>query len=364
MSAETTTITDKPSSSVRRGRKPRLFFLDFIRAIAVVLILITHFNNPFMLAHPIFMYRPFGIYVGGLGVSLFLIISGAALMYTHGDADHMDLKRFYWKRFKSIYPMFWVAFIICNAYLFLRNGGLIYTDTPKWHLLFSVLGVDGIVAFTSIKTFYTLGEWFLGFIIIFYIVFPLLKWGVKKHPIVTAVVAIVLYIGSLLIPWPATLPPRNVFLLIRLPELLFGMYFIRYIKKVKWPLALVALVYLVAQELTQRITEDVATTFVGISMFLVLVFISQWLDVQPVRVPVATLAKYSYPIYLVHHQVIMQAFTFVNPNGLSVSSAYLMFGVDCLVIMFLAVGLLKLDKTVQQYVGTMFIKKEKTAAHA
>ena len=87
-------------------RKPRLFYLDWVRGLSAILIVITHFNNPYLVEHPIFANSPFGIYIGSLGVSQFLIISGAALMYSHEDAEKLDLKKFYWKRCKSIFPMF------------------------------------------------------------------------------------------------------------------------------------------------------------------------------------------------------------------------------------------------------------------
>ena len=89
--------------------RERIFYLDFIRTIAVILIIITHYNAAFVFGlEPALTDRcvitefPFGIYVGDLGVSLFLIISGAALMYVYeGD---FDIKLFYKKRFWAIYP--------------------------------------------------------------------------------------------------------------------------------------------------------------------------------------------------------------------------------------------------------------------
>ena len=116
-------------------RKPRLFYLDWVRGLSAILIVITHFNNPYLAEHPIFANSPFGIYIGSLGVSQFLIISGAALMYSHEDAEKLDLKRFYWKRCKSIFPMFWIAFIAANVYLFLRQGGIVAAQAPKYSVL-------------------------------------------------------------------------------------------------------------------------------------------------------------------------------------------------------------------------------------
>ena len=35
-------------------RKPRLFYLDWVRGLSAILIVITHFNNPYLVEHPIF----------------------------------------------------------------------------------------------------------------------------------------------------------------------------------------------------------------------------------------------------------------------------------------------------------------------
>lgn len=34
-------------------RKPRLFYLDWVRGLSAILIVITHFNNPYLVEHPI-----------------------------------------------------------------------------------------------------------------------------------------------------------------------------------------------------------------------------------------------------------------------------------------------------------------------
>ena len=103
-------------------KKERLFYLDFIRTIATISILLTHFNAIYIFSYPeqsdkaVITSRVFGLYIGDFGVSLFFIISGAALMYIYGEK--MDLKTFYYKRFKSIFPMFWLAYFFAFLYYF------------------------------------------------------------------------------------------------------------------------------------------------------------------------------------------------------------------------------------------------------
>lgn len=203
------------------SHKQRLFYLDWVRALATVLIVITHFNNPVLTNRPAFPNAPFGIYIRDLGISQFLIISGAALMYTYEDEEHLDLKMFFWKRFKSIYPMFWIAFAIANAYSFVVSRGSSASRAPKLSLILSLIGMDGYLSNAGLSTFYILGEWFLGFIVFFYIVFPLLRYGVLHHPWITAGLGLAAYAATLLLHPHLGQMPENLLLTTRIPGTLF-----------------------------------------------------------------------------------------------------------------------------------------------
>jgi len=84
-----------------RNSHPRLFYLDFIRAIAAFCVVLAHFQDPYLREQHYFILHPFGIYVGGIGVSLFLIVSGAAPMYTYGERDTLNHKKFYARRARA-----------------------------------------------------------------------------------------------------------------------------------------------------------------------------------------------------------------------------------------------------------------------
>jgi peptidoglycan/LPS O-acetylase OafA/YrhL len=136
---------------------------------------------------------------------------------------------------------------------------------------------------------------------------------VKKYPVITAVVSICLYVGTLLYSGTFFALPKDLLITTRLPELLFGMYFMRYIKKVPATVGICAIAFLALQQFTSFLTDDVAVTLVGIAMFLLLVWVADFFDRQPVRVVIASISKYSYAIFLVHHQVISQVFSAVFP---------------------------------------------------
>ncbi|MGR1195951.1 acyltransferase family protein [Alloscardovia omnicolens] len=333
-------------SQTVQSRRPRLFYLDAVRAFAAILIVITHFNNPFLVTRPVFANSPFGIYIGGLGVSLFLIISGAALMYTQGDKEKLNLRTFYSKRALTIYPMFWIAFLVANLFHLWRSGWQ-FGQTPWWRIIFSVFAVDGYVANMHVSTFYTLGEWFLGFILIFYAIFPLLRVGVKKYPVSTAVIVGILYVVTILSSFTVLQLPQDLLLTVRLPEIIFGMYFVRYIKHVSHAVGVGSMIFLILQQWKEFLSGPLAVTFVGIAFFLALVWLCQLIG-QPSKVieyPVNWVSKFSYAIFLTHHVIIVDVFAlFSDYMHWSQLHIYGLFLLDYVIIAIASVVLFYVEK--------------------
>lgn len=350
---------DTSSPKLARAKKPRLFYLDWIRAIAAILIVVTHFNNPYLEPTRFFVNRPFGIYIGGLGVSLFLIISGAALMYNYGDRESLDLRTFYTKRAKTLYPMFWVAFVVANILLFIRNNGYIFVPRHKITAIFSLFGMDGYASAFGVGTFYVLGEWFLGFIILFYIVFPLLRVGVNKMPIATVCIVLALYAATVAFFMFYQIPrvPSDILLTTRLPELVFGMIFVKFIKKVPHWLAAVSFVILAAQQLTHILKDDIAVTIVGIFAFLLLSYIGELIkSFKPLSACTKFISAYSYPIFLVHHVLIMQVFTVIYPVWLNRWQAYGLLIAEFVVILVLSVILKRFTNLIVGFASKYLVK--------
>lgn len=338
--------------------KERLFYLDFVRALAAIAIIITHYNAVFLYWDPpipglyVIDAFVFNIYIGRFGVSLFLIISGAALMHVYGNG--IKLKKFYIKRFKSLYPMFWIAYSVAFLYMYVYKGNWASTQVPKQNLILTFLGMDGYLA-DLMPTFYLVGEWFLGFIVIFYIVFPLLRFMMERKPVLLAVAAMVIYC---LFIWRYPMritASKNLF--IRLPELLFGMYFIKYIKKVNLPTALISLAVLIANQIIKPSwNEDIQTTYIGIAAFLVLVYISQYVRSEKIHVICAWISKYSYAVFLTHHIIIYTLMTSFDPTKMTHIESYLVFFGLCFVISVASVILYKAHDYVMKGFGILYQK--------
>ena len=322
-------------------KRERIFYLDFIRALAVVLILLTHYNALFLYMNPqpldkvVITYRICNLYIGDFGVSLFFIISGAALMYVY--EEKCNLATFYKKRFLSIYPMFWLAYIIAFVIQKLVYHAS-YAGIPKQNFIYTILGFDSYFSGTK-QTFVIVGEWFLGCIILVYILFPLLRWGVNKHPGTFTAALILLYL--LAIVCYQTGLSKAELVVVRLPEVFFGMIYMKYFRKTNWKVALGALAVLIANTiLSPAFNSNIQTTYVGIAAFLVLTFIAKYMECGVVKAICSFLSKYSYAIFLIHHFIIYKVADMVDFYKISTAESYGMFAV-CVVIIIVASLLLQ-----------------------
>lgn len=316
-------------------KKKRLFYLDFIRALATILIVIYHFNITLhsyniTTALPLLEDYSNGSF-GQLGVSLFFIISGATLMYTYDK--QCSLWTFYKKRVLALFPMFWIMYFLCFVWSDLQTGGL-PKGIPGWRIVFSIIGMDGYLS-PLIETFYKIGEWFLGCIILLYLIFPLLRYLMKKIPRLLPIIIIVFFVVYVQwYPFDPMIPDRDF--LARIPDFLFGMYFVKYIKKVTPQLAFVCLTILCLVLLVPLpINAIFRLSLTGFVSFLLLVYTARWIRIILFRDMFSWISKYSYAVFLVHHVLILQLLTPYKGNTLD---AWTTIGVFLLGFILILIG--------------------------
>lgn len=330
-------------------KKDRLFYLDFIRAIAAISIVITHFNAVYLYMDPplpmkaVITSTVSNIYIGNWGVSLFFIISGASLMYVY--EEHINLKTYFEKRFFSIYPMFWMAYGFGFLYLFYKYKSIFAgAGIPKFNFIYTILGLDGFLL-EEIPTYYILGEWFLGTIIMIYIVFPIIRKLINNKPLLLWIGILIIYVYMI---WFYEFDFNKAKLLTtRLPELVFGMYFVKKRMRVKpLPAIFAFLIILINWILKPNFDDSLQTTYIGISSFIVLVFISYYFENRFTRFFSSKVSKYSYPIFLVHHVIISQMMATFDLVNISILYSYILFAAICIVICFISWALFKFHKYV------------------
>lgn len=334
-------------------KKKKIFYLNFIRAISMLMIVTYHFyahlaeNN--ITGIKIFSNGKWGL----IGVTLFFMISGASLMYNYGDK--IDIKKYAKKRFLGIYPMFWIAYTLVFIYVFYGCKKIIW-NLPIYKLGISLLGMDGYLG-SYTETFYLIGEWFLGCIVLIYILFPILRKIVNKYP--KTFISIYTVINfALLIFYKNGVMPINQNLIICTYSFVLGMYAIKYIKQIKLWHAVIALVisivaYLISDSIGSFNKIVLISNIIGYNLFIVLRYIGEKIENVTIQKIFNTISKYSYAIFLVHHYIIMKIeSTFAN-TSLRISETICLY-ITCWIVIGICAKILDiLNKNIQN-----FLKKE------
>ena len=304
----------------------RLFSLVMIRAVSTALILVYHFNIQLgfhgISGGPVFIQKFGNENVGSLGISLFIILSGAGLMYS--SYGGISLATFYKKRFTSIFPIYYTCYFFTFLTLFYAYGVLPVHHSPLTFPL-TLLGLDGFL-YELIPNLYLCGEWFVGFILIFYLIFPLLRKFVLSANKKTKICFWLIYAGAYiaftrtnliqeLIPLDATRNP-----VVRLPEFVFGMEWAKKekernsegVKGNRLSLAAVCLfLFLLFAYVPLSTGHSLIALVCGITIFLLIDIIAgmaesslQKKSMGAFASVIGAVSKYSFAVILTHHNLI------------------------------------------------------------
>lgn len=227
-----------------------------------------------------------------LALALFFLLSGASLCWQWRG-------RFSWRRYlagraAAVYPMYWLGWGALFLYGEVLHGN--NPEVPRWRAVFSLLGLDGYLSPLT-QTFYKIGEWFLGVILVLYLMFPLLLWCLqtpRRRGILAAVMAV------LALVWPAVCPApleAGHTVLGRLPAFAAGVCLGGQLPRPKVPPLCLAAVLLLA---APRSLWPAAYLLISLSLFTVMLRLGDRLPAA-LRPAVHWLARQSYGVYLVHH---------------------------------------------------------------
>lgn len=315
-------------------KKERLYYLDLIKLIAVVAVFTIHYTKTLEYYGISFRWRVLpdtvcSLYLGAYGVSLFFIVSGAVLMYMYGD-QNIDVLQYLKKRFLGIYPMFWLAFLFFFAVKWICQPHF-EQSIPRGTILFTLLGIDGQVGIYT-STFYMLGEWFLTVIIVMYILFPVLKRLVLWKPWITLVFFTVMTLLSAY-TWNDGVLAMDAFFFHRIPEFVFGMIFVYYIKRVRWYMFLPAFALLILFSIYKfpNLNYMVRVMSVGVSSFIVWAFLLSFFKGRITKALSRFVDRYCYPIFLTHHIIMIILLPFWSGSEFSCKQVYFMYAA-CIVL--------------------------------
>lgn len=329
----------------------RIVSLELVRVFSCICVLICHFNASVCgwnngLVHTQNLILPsyyFSLYSGDIGVSLFFMLSGASLMLSYKPNN---LKSYYKKRLIAIYPMFYIAWFLAFTYDFLRFKGIGGGTHPLWFLC-TLSGMDGYFNMHGVAraaAFYKVGEWFLGCILLIYLVFPLIHYCLLKRPVLTFIVSILLatpFINGAEI-YGYKINQYSFF--VRIPEIILGMFFVKYNMRDKKSILLaigVSTAFL-ATLLRHHIPHFFVCVTACMMLFAVLVCIGEKIANEKIQSLVIKAGALTYPVFLIHHWLsdrLVIGFDLANLSHTNIVFMCFLFVIWLIVLSNLLVGI-------------------------
>lgn len=291
----------------KNGINNRIAEFDFIRAICTLGIVINHYTIAVDKYCKYIQY--FSEWIRKLWIFYryhFFILSGV-LLYQH-HADLKNITKFYIKRLYSIYPSYYVAYLPVFLLLLLLRPGYFKQAHPVAFFL-TILGFDGYTS-KAISNYYTLvGDWFLGIIILLYIVFPFILKGVKKNSGIYLFVALAFFIAFLNWRMLNQNAFRNIFscvLSFSLGMIIEKLHLYKYI-------SIPVLLTLCFTPIGFLVNFNILVHIVGICLFFILYYCGSVLKKYSLICAFDTIiSKVSYEMFLIQHVIIVFACDFIK----------------------------------------------------
>lgn len=317
----------------------RIESIDYIRVIATVGIILFHFsiNGQNIISLP----ESSNFSLGEICVSVFFIMSGQCLALSNNNK--LDLKKFYIKRFKKIFPMYYIAWFFTYLFIVYYFKGM-DENIPLYRIYLTIIGMDGYLLH-KFSNFYVLGEWFLGCIVLIYLFFPLLLKCLKKNQIITSIVIFAAYVILYINYDFEMIRDRNF--IINLPLFVFGMILafnnekIVKIKKQYKLLIIIACGLAIGINLVgNKINLPHNLLFIGVTAYTVLYLIFE--NIKPIGI-IKVISYGSYAIFLTHHVINNFLAIHFKDTVLNKVELILVFAIYVILITFFSGLLIKIN---------------------
>ena len=297
--------------------KGRIPAFDFTRVLCTFGIILFHFS-----LNTASEFRPLGVFCNGVWgdifVGIFFILSGGLLFVNNRDTSPAV---FYYKRWKSIYPPFYIAYILCFVLTVFRDHDSLLK--PLHYYIPTILGMDGLVNIFNLSsrfpTVYLIGEWFLGAIVICYLFMPPILWLSRKADVVLLVVFFVMA-HVIKINYVSNVSEWLMYMQIGI------VFFKRELWKNRYLFLLASLGAFYLSYITMPLDVRVRETFLATCLFLVMSYLGQFiLQDEFLDKIFSKLSKWSFCIFLVHHIIMDNVFMLANSLYLDRAFLELMF---------------------------------------
>lgn len=337
---------------------------DFVRFIAMCAVVIFHISSAYVgygITAPLtFLFAGKNITMGQFGVVLFFIASGAtSCMSFERILAKNDRKTaictYYKKRLLAMLPPFYIAYLV--VYFGFAGGTVRGLLRPV--MLYTLFGMDGYAAIGGTATCYQLGEWFLGAILILYVMFPALYFLIKKYPVPTWIGLLVFYV--LLVVFYPFSRAMDANVLVRIFDFAIGIGIGIYLKNGfsrKWGIGGGVLAALFLFVKLPAGFYEFWITLEGIGAFAFLMWVGAEIQKIPgitsnyVQTVIRTGSSYCYEVFLVHHVIMLQFLVRYSGTEISLRTSLIIITTIVGIIAFWSIILRLIDRYFKEICAT------------
>lgn len=291
------------------------FAIDFIRAICSVIIIIFHYACHTASSTRI-MFTTATTDFGFLAVTAFFAVSGASLYYNYPVIK--GLKKFYYKRWKSLFPMFYICFLYFFFKNVIRTHKFYYGPNPCT-LFLTVFGLDGYFLY-RINNYYIIGEWFFGAVVILYALYPVVLLAMRSS---RCIVPIALFLGFILMFKVDFLISTSRNIVTCFASFYFGILSIKYKRHILNNKISLLISFIVFLSLALfRIPNNKAWCVLllrllhGFSFFIILFNLGDYIKENRYSGFFNKVSSISFPMFLLQHMIILRVQGIYNPVNL------------------------------------------------
>lgn len=280
---------------------------DFIRVFVTVGVITYHFwvysNYKYKLSTSNLIYN-----------STFFMLSGYLIYQRYNNIKGVEnTKKFYINRAKRIFPIYYLVWLFFYIDTVMKNGKNFFYAGKPFNILLTLLGLDGYLS-SRFTTYYQVGEWFFGAIIICYVMYPLLLKIYKKNKYILLGTLCVVYA----LYYYLNLPKISI-VYSSLVECLFkftiGFYL--YDNKDKFrdkKILLLCVAVILAYSGFKIKNKPILRTVNTCAYFVVLHFIGEILSKnKKIEKAIVFLSKQSFVALLIQHKLIYRVLQIYNP---------------------------------------------------
>ncbi len=287
----------------------KISYIDVIRVISFGLIIYYHIvveliTRNFLTYETAPFYYNSNFHVATCAVALFFMVSGASLIVSSERKEKFSVSEYYKKRFFRILIPYYIASFASFAVI--CRFALPEGKNP-WMLILNLFAMDGYASTLGADAVYLMvGEWFMGCLMILYLLFPLFRLLVVKWPVKTFVISTICYI-FLIVFYPFEVNAyQNV--LVKGYEFILGMFIVRIYNRIPKKILFITIPFIVLLFVSPAalpVKESFLITGVASAVFITLSkFEPQFRKLNIFNKVTGTICKFSYEIFLIHHAVI------------------------------------------------------------